>query len=322
MTLAIDHPHRVSDSSLDTLPNSHQQPTPYAIEHDYRMQKHRGMCLQLERWIQNCCDDERLKARLNACGTNAWVETSASTGRARVRANKCGTRLCPACRACWSLRQQEKITLAASEIARPRLKLATLTLRNSSQPLPDCVASLWEAFRRLKNSRLWTKAVYGCIAIIETTYNEANDTWHPHLHLILDANFIPQADLSTKWKNCTKGSPICDIRAIKDLSHVAAYVSKYLTKPVRLPPTVPLARLNELYQTYRSKRLLRFTGSMRLDPRIEIWKPEEPSDWTPKMTLTEYLRRLVEHDPEALELAKRISAERELYKSNPYADES
>lgn len=51
----------------------------------------------------------------------------------------------------------------------------------------------------------------------------------PHLHVLLRAPYLPQARISSLWKELT-ASPIVDIRAAHDPRRDAFYVAKYLTK--------------------------------------------------------------------------------------------
>ncbi len=58
---------------------------------------------------------------------------------------------------------------------------------------------------------------------------EATKQGWPHLHIVCRAPYIPQKWLSAEWAALT-GSPIVDIRAIKDQDTAARYVSKYVSK--------------------------------------------------------------------------------------------
>jgi len=58
---------------------------------------------------------------------------------------------------------------------------------------------------------------------------EATKAGWPHMHVVCRAPYIPQRWLSDRWREML-GSPIVDIRAIKDPSVAARYVSKYVAK--------------------------------------------------------------------------------------------
>jgi len=53
-----------------------------------------------------------------------------------------------------------------------------------------------------------------------------------HLHLVVMCPYIPQKDISKRWRVATKGSYICDIRVIHEPGRIARYVTRYLTKEI------------------------------------------------------------------------------------------
>lgn len=80
-----------------------------------------------------------------------------------------------------------------------------LTVENC--PLKELARGLDElssAFERLRHSKLWVK-VRGAVAVLEITYNEAAQAWHPHLNVLLDGPFIVKADLDAVWLRSTRG---------------------------------------------------------------------------------------------------------------------
>jgi len=58
--------------------------------------------------------------------------------------------------------------------------------------------------------------------------------WHPHLHILIDSNYIPKLELSKTWEQSSRGSKIIDIRQIHSAKKAADYVARYAAAPCRL----------------------------------------------------------------------------------------
>lgn len=82
------------------------------------------------------------------------------------------------------------------------------------------------------------KFVRGFYRKLEITYNEENDTYHPHMHFILAVDteryyhgdyFKTQQDYSDLWSRIS-GFGIVDIRVVKNLDDGVMEIAKYATK--------------------------------------------------------------------------------------------
>ena len=173
----------------------------------------------------------RVRERVKACGRNAWVQYSRSRHRVRVSSSTCGNRLCPACRAKRAHILGKRIAAMMEQHAAGSLKLITLTLKHSKRDLLEQLKALKAAFKKLRSSKLWRTAKPHGVAIIEVTRSAETGDWHPHLHVIAAAPYIPQPKLKAAWFKASGTSTIVDIRQIKGTRAVAKYVSDYLTKP-------------------------------------------------------------------------------------------
>ncbi|GAJ21207.1 unnamed protein product, partial [marine sediment metagenome] len=71
---------------------------------------------------------------------------------------------------------------------------------------------------------------------------------NPHIHVAARCRYIPQAWLSNQWRDLT-GSPVVDIRAVKDPARTAGYVTKYMLKSPYF--TVAALDRQRLYQLSR-----------------------------------------------------------------------
>lgn len=106
---------------------------------------------------------------------------------------------------------------------------------------------LVEGFRRLRSSAWWKRHVSGGIYVIEAT--RSGDKWHVHLHAIVQSDFLPQRELSSRWKAAT-GDIIVYIQLMRDTSHAVSYLTKYLSKTAVVGDFRP-----ELARALKSSRL-------------------------------------------------------------------
>jgi hypothetical protein len=110
----------------------------------------------------------------------------------------------------------------------PRTKFVTLTRKPRDLSLRETIKSLSHDFNRLRRTSLW-KACGGPGAFtIEITRAPQRQHWHVHLHILVNARYIPQAALSDAWKHITGDSGIVHIRAAvpSDARYLAKYISK------------------------------------------------------------------------------------------------
>lgn len=200
-------------------------------------------------------------ARFRECGDAAWVYRSvADPARLKVCSDTCRDRWCRAC-------QRDRSRIIASNL-RTRLadltvKLITLTLRHRDQPLRHQVDRLIDSFRTLRGKPIWKAAIDGGVAFIEVTYNPETNRWHPHLHVVCTGSFISQSDLSSTWSQITGGSYIVDVRAVRDIDQVAAYVVKYATKPMNTALYRHPLKLAEAVRALQARHLCMTFGTFR-----------------------------------------------------------
>jgi hypothetical protein len=161
-----------------------------------------------------------------------------------------------------------------------RTSLITLTLKSCSEPLPDQVDRLYRNFRALRQMPVWRKAKPRGFGVLEITYNAERKQWHPHLHLLADAPYIPHQALTAAWNQVTHGSFIVDIRRVctKNIERVQKYLSEYLTKPPCDEVLNDNIRLAEWIETLENRKVLLRFGK----PQLADEKPPEPQpeDWT------------------------------------------
>lgn len=130
--------------------------------------------------------------RCDSCGARDW---SVQKG--------CQFKLCPFCQQARSARAYAIYHRALGAVAEP--KMLVLTVKNSE--CGDLRSSLYQLGRCLRG--FWRKSLKkrarGALVAIEVTFNREQKSWHPHAHLLLDADFIEQKWIATEWRKITHG---------------------------------------------------------------------------------------------------------------------
>lgn len=233
--------------------------------------------------------------RFRSCGDAAWVfRSNADPSRLKICCDSCRDRWCRAC-------QRDRSRIIAGNL-RDRLKdasvkLVTLTLRHRYQPLRSQVDRLLESFRTLRKKPLWNHAIEGGVAFVEVTYRPQTNRWHPHLHVLCVGSWLSQATLSATWDQITGGSFVVDVRHVRDIDQMAAYVVKYATKPMNQALYRHPAKLREAMLALQGRHLCLTFGSFR------GWKLTDSGDdqgWTQIGTLESFHQRAREGDWEAM----------------------
>jgi len=157
-------------------------------------------------------------------------------------------------------------------------RFITLTRRHSHAPLADQIDALYEAFNKLRRRSAWKKNINGGAAFLEIKVSERTGLWHPHLHIIATGKYFPAHELSREWLAVTMDSSVVDIRAVTDAGHVAAYVTKYVTKPMSITLLQHPDKLDEALVAMRGRRLAMTFGTWRgikledVEPGSEGWE--------------------------------------------------
>ena len=117
----------------------------------------------------------------------------------------CHLRLCPFEMKARSNRARKAIEPEIRKLKRG--KLLVMSRRNCAlDELGDGIGELFSCFTRLYRRFLVPRGARGAFAALEVTYNPANQTWHPHLNIVLDCpKYLAHADLLEAWMQITDG---------------------------------------------------------------------------------------------------------------------
>lgn len=275
----------------------------------YRM--HRGLQVSRVRAIQaleNIGGDPawaKQANRMRDCGSSAVVYVR-EDARPVLSVSRCRHRLCPVCSQQRSWRVGARIEALAKEMDAP--KFITLTIATKGLELSEAVEKLRSGWKRLRQTKKWKARVAGGVYCLEVTRGRKGDRWHPHLHVVADAQYFPKGELSAAWESANGDSPIVDIRAVRSRREVAKYVSKYVSKGNHTDKW-SVSELAEYAEVMLGQRVTHTFGTLhgkKVDPawepgpacepgrmvslrRIEQWTRD---GWSPANKVWKYARRL------------------------------
>ncbi|MFH0811147.1 MAG: hypothetical protein V2A77_11885, partial [Pseudomonadota bacterium] len=164
----------------------------------------------------------------------------------------CHQPLCPFCNYQRRCRLADKWELAAARLAHPQL--ITLTSR-SVRYLSGVRGRLMSWFQRVRRRRYFRDRCSGGFFNIEFDYVQARDSFHPHIHGLLDATGLSQSWLSRTWKSYSSAY-IVDLRAVEPSGIRKVFF--YLLKPPcrSLDPRA----ISEIYSSIGGAPLFRAFG--------------------------------------------------------------
>jgi len=220
-------------------------------------------------------DMGRYSNRLNECRTRAWFIRNKETGKVRIAAKQCRLRWCYHC----SESRQQFITQAIAPWWNnaPLPKLLTVTVRHSDDPLDEQIEFLYKSFVKLRNRKLCKDAIKGGIWFFQVTWNKKTEQWHPHIHALIDSNYIDHAELKVAWKKITQGSTIVHIRAVHNPDKTLSHNARYAARPSALL-NLPEERWPEMYDAFKGKRICGTWGSAK-EISLRPAKPDDSTKW-------------------------------------------
>lgn len=229
----------------------------------------------------------RRAEKLSACcmSPSFYLHADGGVGVGVIR---CRDRLCPTCSRARSAKARERAKGAVQRM--DAIRFLTLTMPHTDEGLADQLKTLRSAFARLRKSRIWKECVTGGVCTMEITRNARTGQWHPHLHALIDGEFVPHATLREAWRNALNHSVkrewvkpgervVVDIRATSGRSGAVQYITKYATKPADLSGWGADV-IREVADALAGARTLSTFGHLHgiaLDPRDPNETPPESS---------------------------------------------
>lgn len=268
--------HLSEGPHLDNLPTSDKPPRPQSFR-EQSVARCKPQLIRLERIYEYKQMDPNYstRKRLNGCRTNATIMQHEDTHELRVASRHCNLRWCPMCMGTrrYIITQSVKGWLER----RKHPKFLTFTLKSCNDPLETQVQRLYDCFRKIRRRTWLQKLIKGGVWFFQFTYNFQTEQFHPHVHCLIDGEYIPKGKLKASWLEITGDSYIIDIRKVDDVDKASEYVARYATAPANLNKIpVPIAAAAVI--ALKDRRIVGAFGSargMHLAPR----KPEEVSKW-------------------------------------------
>ena len=231
--------------------------------------------------------DSRMES-LQSCASSLLYKLADNGKRKLIQANFCRVRLCPMCNWRKSLKmfsQVSKITDAIMERQDgTRFIFLTLTVKNvEGADLSKELDRINQGFSYMvAKSRNFAPAkglkehLLGYLKAVEITFNAKQNTYHPHIHAILEVdstyfdskNYLGRVRWAKLWQEAIKADyiPSVDVRAIDTTSKAVAEVAKYPMKmDVVLKNRDEEKAVNAVITLHRStykRRLVTFGGDM------------------------------------------------------------
>ena len=109
------------------------------------------------------------------------------------------------------------------------------------------------------------------------TVNKSTGLWHPHVHVLVDADYIPKRLLKNAWHKITLDSHIIDIRKVSNPTKAAEYVARYATVPADLL-SCSIAQGAALIIGLKGRRMCGCFGSAR-GLALRPTSQDEPYSW-------------------------------------------
>lgn len=235
--------------------------------------QHPGEALTSKRFYEKIDGDfsSKFSDLLSECRTRAWFVRNDETGHVRIAAKQCRLRWCFHC----SEARQQFITQAVYPwyLSAKEPKLLTVTLKHTQNPLDEQIDFLYKSFAKLRNRKICKDAIRGGIWFFQVTYNQKTNEWHPHIHALLDAEYMLHADLMSQWNKITSGSTIVHIRAVHEPEKTLAHNARYAARPSALTK-IPESLWEDLYYAFDKRRICGTWGSAR---KISL-RPSKPPD--------------------------------------------
>jgi hypothetical protein len=140
----------------------------------------------------------------------------------------------------------------------------------------------------------------GGVAILETKVSDRDGMWHVHLHILAEGQWLDVRELSRAWHEITGDSSICDIRAVGDSDRCAAYLTKYVSKPIDASLYACPEKLDEYILAIKGRKTMSTFGAWR-GLKLKA-RPKDDTVWKNRCSLVELSRRCKAGDADARRL--------------------
>lgn len=241
--------------------------------------------------------------RFANCGARLHAKKHVQTGDIKLTCWQCKDRMCQPCQRARANRIRAAL---APLIDASCQRFLTLTRKASNRPLSAQITELYAAFRKLRASKSWKSHVTGGACFLEVKISGRSKLWHPHLHILIEGSYYPQAEISSAWYRATGDSTIVFVEQIGNEGKLVCELSKYLTKPGDASLYHVPAKLDEYITAISGRRACMTFGSWRgtvLEPMSE-----KDANWEDQPSFPELMNSAAMRDTDAIALIQRLLA--------------
>lgn len=215
--------------------------------------------------------------QLDGCRSTAWFTRHEESGIVRVATNQCHVRFCPFC----SKKRQAFLTRQVSEWLETAkyAKMLTVTLKHTNAPLAWQIKNLYDYFRKFRQRSYLKKRIRGGVWFFQVKKSKKDGLWHPHIHALIDGDYMERKKLSDLWLSITFNSWMVDIKSIKDIDNAARHTARYAANPSALKD-LDIIDACELVSAMQGMRLCGTWGTART-MSLRPCKPDDADSWKP-----------------------------------------
>jgi len=208
-------------------------------------------------------DLQRQAAKMSECACSIHLFFDQDAGTVREYTHTCKARLCPHCGRRRSNHVAKQMYPLVDQMKQPRHLV--LTVKSRPAELRDQAKDLVRWFAKLRRTPFWRKNVTQGVYTVEITVNERTGLWHPHVHIIFDGQYLPQAKIRHLWHDITGGSEIVWIEQAYNKDGLVRELCKYIGKPQKSEHWTD-RQIIEYAQAVKGMRMVQTFGKKRPKP--------------------------------------------------------
>lgn len=220
--------------------------------------------------------------RFADCGSRSVVLQHADDPtRYKIACQRCHDRFCLPC-----MQDRARLIIAnlKAQVPYAPTRFLTLTLKHADVPLTEQIDRLYTSFGCLRRRQFWRDTVTGGIAFLEIKLSKRDALWHPHLHVMVRGDYVPNTLISDAWLQITGDSFIIDIRLVKSPDKLYSYLARYVTKGWDTGIYRTRHGLREAIQALAGRKILSSFGDFA---RLRLLLPPTSETWVELGTLHE-----------------------------------
>jgi len=245
-------------------------------------------------------EDLRHQARSMAgCAQSVHLYVDEPTATVREYIHTCKARLCPLCGRRRSQHVADQMQPMVDAMSHPRHLV--LTVKSAETPLREQITNLRRWFVKLRATPFWRANVTHGVYTVEATINVDTGQWHPHLHVIVDGNYLPHQKLRQLWHQVTGTADIVWISDAGNRQGLVRELCKYVGKPQNTS-TWTLEQIRTYAASVKGTRMVQTFGTAPIPPVADAAPDDKPPPGTWSISVTRLVHMGLEGHPAAAAL--------------------